>query len=254
MFGDWVSGAIVSLVAMVIYVPIVISSSTGIVMKLNHANEIETKDEFPQLWNIVESLSMVARIPVPRIFVINDPSPNAFATGSKLENSAVAVTTGLVEKLNREELEAVIAHEIAHVKNRDVLLTTVSLALVSIVAFLSDMGSRIVFSKGSDNRNPILMIVALVLLILAPIIAMGIQLGLSRNREYLADAQGAELCRNPQALASALQKITEDDDPIEEISKASAAMYFADPFKKKATSLLSTHPPAEERIKRLLEM
>lgn len=254
MMGNILIGAIVSVVAMAIYIPITISSSTKIVMKLNHAKEITDKHEYPHLFHAVEGLAMVARIPTPKLYVVNDPSPNAFATGANPDKAAIAVTTGLLQKLDREELEAVLAHEMAHIMNYDIKLTTISLALVSIVAFLSDIGSRIIFSKSSDNRNPVLMIFALVLLILAPIIAMAIQLGLSRNREYLADAQGAELCRNPEALASALSKITSDDDPIEEISKASGSMYFADPFKKKATSLFSTHPPAEERIKRLLEM
>ena len=254
LMGNILMGAIVSVVAMVIYIPITISSSTKIVMKLNRATEITDKNMYPQLFHAVEGLAMVAHIPTPKLYVVNDPSPNAFATGANPEKAAIAVTTGLLQKLNREELEAVLAHEMAHIMNYDVRLMTISLALVSIVAFLSDIGTRVIFSRGNKDTHPAFLIFALIFLILAPILAIVIQLGLSRNREYLADAQGAELCRNPEALASALAKITSDDDPIEEISKSSASLYFCDPFKRKISGAFATHPPADKRIERLLQM
>lgn len=253
-FSNWYYGASLTAIIMVFYIPITLLNSTNIVMKLNHAQQVTDSKVYPFLWHTVENLAMAARLPMPRIYVVNDPSPNAFATGSKPEKAAIAVTIGLLDKLEREEIEAVVAHEMAHIRNYDVRLSTISLALVSIVAFLSDIGLRIFFVKDSKNSNPVFLIIALVLLILAPIIAVVIQLGLSRNREYLADAAGAELCRNPQALASALHKITSDNDPIEEISKASASMYFCDPFKRVYNKTFSTHPPTQKRIQRLMDM
>jgi len=253
-YSNWMYGAILTAIIMAFYIPITLLNSTNIVMKLNHAQEIKDTQVQPFLWYTVENLAMAARLPMPRVYIINDPSPNAFATGSKPEKAAIAVTAGLLQKLEREEIEAVVAHEIAHIQNYDVRLTTISLALVSIVAFLSDIGLRIFFVKDSKNSNPVFLIIALILLICAPVIAVAIQMGLSRNREYLADAAGAELCRNPQALASALRKITTDNDPIEEISKASASMYFCDPFKRAYSKTFSTHPPAQKRIQRLMNM
>ncbi|PGK51387.1 zinc metalloprotease HtpX [Priestia megaterium] len=253
-YANWMFGTIITAIIMLFYVPITLLNSTSIVMKLNHAQEIKDAKEQPFLWYTVESLAIAAQLPMPRVYVINDPSPNAFATGSKPEKAAIAVTIGLLEKLEREEIEAVVAHEMAHIQNYDVRLTTISLALVSIVAFLSDIGLRIFFVKDSKNSNPVFLVIAFILLILAPIIAVVIQMGLSRNREYLADATGAELCRNPQALASALHKITADTDPIEEISKASASMYFCDPFKRAYSKTFATHPPTEKRIQRLMNM
>jgi heat shock protein HtpX len=196
---------------------------------------------------------------MPRIFIINDPSPNAFATGLKPEKAAVAVTTGLLDRLSREEVEGVIAHEVAHIKNYDVRLSTVTLALVSVIAIMSDIGSRMLFFRSiggrrDQNQNPILLIIGLVLLVLAPLIAMLINMAISRNREFLADASGAELTRNPDALASALEKIANVETPVEQASSASAPLYFSDPLKKKVSGLFSTHPDPVERISRLRQM
>lgn len=253
--GEPLWGAVFAGILAIGYTLFMLLSSTRVVMAMNHAREVKKKEDHPFLWHTVEGLALAARIPAPRIFIIQDPSPNAFATGISPKNGAVAVTTGLMERLNREEVEAVLAHEVAHIKNYDIRLATVALALVSVIAIVSDFGSRILLS-GKRNRNvhPIIYIAALVLLILSPFIATLIRLAISRNREYLADASGAELCRNPYALASALEKISGIRVPVKEASNTSAMLYFSDPLKKKMIGLFSTHPPSEERIRRLRGM
>ncbi|WP_214785526.1 zinc metalloprotease HtpX [Exiguobacterium sp. s183] len=259
-YGDAIPGLIFTPVFSLFYVGIVIMSSTNIVMKMNRAQEVTSVEEHRFLWHTVENMAMVARVPIPRIFIINDPSPNAFATGLKPEKAAVAVTTGLLERLSREEVEGVIAHEVAHIKNYDVRLSTVTLALVSVIAIMSDIGSRMLFFRSisggrrDQNQNPIFLIIGLVLLVLAPLIAMLINMAISRNREFLADASGAELTRNPDALASALEKIANVETPVEQASSASAPLYFSDPLKKKVSGLFSTHPDPVERISRLRQM
>jgi heat shock protein HtpX len=259
-YGDAVPGLIFTPIFSLFYVGIVIMSSTNIVMKMNRAREVTSVEEHRFLWHTVENMAMVARVPMPRIFIINDPSPNAFATGLKPEKAAVAVTTGLLERLSREEVEGVIAHEVAHIKNYDVRLSTITLALVSVIAIMSDIGSRMLFFRSisggrrDQNQNPIFLIIGLVLLVLAPLIAMLINMAISRNREFLADASGAELTRNPDALASALEKIANVETPVEQASSASAPLYFSDPLKKKVSGLFSTHPDPVERISRLRQM
>ncbi|MEJ6527726.1 zinc metalloprotease HtpX [Exiguobacterium sp. USCH10] len=259
-YGDAIPGLIFTPVFSLFYVGIVIMSSTNIVMKMNRAQEVTSVEEHRFLWHTVENMAMVARVPMPRIFIINDSSPNAFATGLKPEKAAVAVTTGLLERLSREEVEGVIAHEVAHIKNYDVRLSTVTLALVSVIAIMSDIGSRMLFFRSisggrrDQNQNPIFLIIGLVLLVLAPLIAMLINMAISRNREFLADASGAELTRNPDALASALEKIANVETPVGQASSASAPLYFSDPLKKKVSGLFSTHPDPVERISRLRQM
>ena len=258
-YGDAMPGLIFTPIFSLFYVGIVIMSSTNIVMKMNRAQEVTSVEEHRFLWHTVENMAMVARVPMPRIFIINDPSPNAFATGLKPERAAVAVTTGLLDRLSREEVEGVIAHEVAHIKNYDVRLSTVTLALVSVIAIMSDIGSRMLFFRSiggrrDQNQNPIFLIIGLVLLVLAPLIAMLINMAISRNREFLADASGAELTRNPDALASALEKIANVETPVEQASSASAPLYFSDPLKKKVSGLFSTHPDPVERISRLRQM
>lgn len=255
--GDYILGAIFTLLFALIYTGIIILSSSKVVMSMNHAKEVRSKEEHRFLWNTVENLAMVAKIPMPKIFIINDPSPNAFATGISPKTGAVAVTTGLMERLNREEIEGVLAHEVAHIRNLDIRLATIALALVAVVAIISDMGSRMIFYArgGRDKKqHPAVLVIALFLIILSPLIATLLKLAISRNREYLADASAAELTRNPHALASALEKITGVKEPVREASNASAPLYFADPLKKKMSGLLSTHPPSKERIKRLRSM
>ncbi|GAF12244.1 heat shock protein HtpX [Bacillus sp. JCM 19045] len=255
--GNYISGIIIAAVIAGIYTIIMIASSTNVVMRMNHAREVTSSKDQAFLWHTVEGLSIAARIPMPKIFIIEDSSPNAFATGISPKSGAVAVTTGLMNRLSREEIEGVLAHEIAHVRNYDIRLSTIAVALVSAIAILSDLGMRFfIFSGGRNNNNkhPLVMVIAIVLILLAPVVAVVMQLAISRNREYLADASAVELTRNPDALARALENITNVERPVEEASSSTASLYFADPLKKKAAQLFSTHPNPEERIRRLRAM
>jgi heat shock protein HtpX len=258
MYGDFFIGMILASLITIVYVSIILSTSTNVVMKMNHAREIKSVEDHRFLWHTVENMAMVAQIPKPKIFIIKDESPNAFATGLSPKSGAVAVTSGLMETLNREEVEGVIAHEIAHIKNYDVRLSTIALALVSVIAIISDIGARMLFFSRGRGRNqkqsPVILILAIVLLIVAPIIAMITNMAISRNREYLADASAAELTRNPWALASALENISGVKTPVKEASNSSAPLYFSDPLKKKVKGLFSTHPDPKERIRRLKNM
>ncbi|GAK05982.1 heat shock protein HtpX [Geomicrobium sp. JCM 19037] len=239
--GEIFTGIIIAIVLGGGYTLMMIMSSTNVVMRMNHAHEVKDRSENIPLWEAVDNMAMVARIPRPRLFIIKDPSPNAFATGTSPKNGAVAVTTGLLDTLNNEEVEGVIAHEVAHIQNYDIRLSTIAVALVSAVAILTDIGMRMmIFNRGGGNnkQHPLMLIVALVLIILAPVIATMIQLAISRNREYLADASAAELTRNPHALASALRKITGVERPVQEASGTSASLYFADPLKKKSGRII----------------
>jgi len=210
--------------------------------------------------NTVEGLAIAAQLPVPKIYVIPDQSINAFATGRDPEHASIAVTEGAIKKLDRVELEGVVAHEMSHVKNYDMRLMTVTVILVGLIALLSDLFIRSMwFGGGRDNEgrngNAVILIIGILLAILAPIIAELIKLAISRKREYAADAQGAILSRNPQSLADALKKIQKDSAENKVATKATAHLYFSSPFKKGSFSnFFSTHPPIEERIKRLEAM
>jgi len=209
--------------------------------------------------NSVEGLAIAAQIPTPKIYILPDEAINAFSTGRDPKNASIAVTEGALKKLNRVELEGVIAHEMGHIKNYDMRLMTITVILVGLIVLLSDFFIRgMIFGGGrDDNRelNPIFLIIGIVLAILAPIIAQLIQLAISRKREYAADAEGAILGRNPEALASALKKIKKDGLETKHASKATAHMYFSNPLKKGFwNNLSSTHPPIEERIRRLEAM
>jgi len=213
------------------------------------------------LHNTVEGLAIAAGIPKPKVYIINDASPNAFATGRDPSHSSVAVTTGLLQIMNREELEGVIAHELSHVANRDIKVMTIVSILFGFVSIISDFALRgIIFgavSGGNDrgNSNWIILVVALVFIILAPIFAMLVQFSISRKREYLADASGARLTRYPQGLANALRKLDKNSIPVKDASEGTAHLYISNPFKKKSFwNLFSTHPPIQERIKRLEAM
>ncbi|MDD2935050.1 MAG: M48 family metalloprotease [Candidatus Pacebacteria bacterium] len=219
------------------------------------ADEIKYQD----LHNIVENLSITAGLPKPRVYIINDPSPNAFATGRDAKNSAVAVTTGLLDILEKSELEGVIAHELSHIGNRDILVSTVVVVLVGFIALLSDMFLRMAIhggGKSNDSGNKgrvIILVIGVILAILAPIASTLIQLAISRKREFLADASGALLTRYPEGLANALKKISANPNQLQKVSKATAHMFIANPFKgKNISKLFMTHPPVEERIKALI--
>ena len=217
-----------------------------------------------ELIQIVENLSITAGLPMPRVYVVNDPAPNAFATGRNPEHSIVAVTTGLLDILNRSELEGVIAHELSHIGNRDMLVMTVAVVLAGFLAVLSDLFTRTLFYSGGRNSerqgggNAILILVGILGIILAPMAARLIQFAVSRKREYLADASGALLTRYPEGLASALQKISQYKIPMRRASRATAHLFISNPMPKKRgmaekiSNLFSTHPPIEDRIRRLL--
>jgi heat shock protein HtpX len=218
--------------------------------------------EYPDLNNIVENLSITAGLPKPKVFIINDPAPNAFATGRNAEHAVVAVTTGLLGMMNRSELEGVLAHELSHIGNRDMLVSTVAVVLVGFVTLISDFFLRSQLFGGGRDRdsrggNQIVAILAVVFIVLAPIAATLIQLAISRKREFLADASGALLTRYPEGLASALQKIGSYAAPMRRANNATAHLYISNPFGAKAAmsglaKLFMTHPPVEERIKALL--
>lgn len=243
--------------------------SDKIVLKMAGAKEI-SRDSHRELWNIVENLCITAGLPVPKIYVINDPVPNAFATGRNPKHAAVAFTTGLVAMLDRSELEGVAAHELSHIGNRDMLVMTMAVILVGFLSLLSDLflrmhwfgGGRDNDSKGGGQAQAIIMVVGIVLLILSPLIGTLIQLAVSRKREFLADASGALLTRYPEGLASALQKIEnyshnpENGGEMKRASQAMAHMYISNPFGAKARrglkKMFMTHPTTEDRIRALM--
>ena len=214
-----------------------------------------TREQDLQLSVILENLCIASGLPKPKLYVIQDGSPNAFATGRNPQNAVICVTTGLLEKLNKYELEGVIAHELSHIKNYDILLSTVVSVFVGFVVILSDWFTRFAFVRNRDddnnNGNAIIAIIAIVFLILSPIFATLMQLAISRKREFLADATAVEFTRNPDGLISALQKISDDPDVLEVANKSTAHMYISNPLKEKKTDLWSTHPSTEKRIEAL---
>jgi len=235
--------------------------SDKIVLAMSRAKPV-TRENARELYNIVENLSITAGLPVPKIYIIEDASPNAFATGRDPQHAVVCVTTGILERLEKVELEGVLAHELSHVGNRDILLSTVIVVLVGFVALLADWFRFSTFFGGGRRRGSgdgeagvILMIIALILSILAPIGAMLIQLAISRKREFLADADGALLTRYPEGLARALEKISADPRPLSEANSATAHLFIVNPFRgNKVSKLFSTHPPVEDRIAALRGM
>jgi len=229
-----------------------------IALATSHARKV-THEEAPQLFNVIEEMAIASGNPVPAVYIIDDSAPNAFATGRNPENSSIAVTQGLLDKMNREELQGVVAHEMSHVRNYDILFATLVGVMVGAIALMADFFLRWSFwgggrRSGNDNSGilgVILLVLALVLAILAPIAARMVQLAISRKREYLADASAVELTRNPNGLANALQKIADDKEVLEVANRATAHLYIAQPikkFSKKSRGLFDTHPPIDERI------
>lgn len=240
--------------------------SDKIVLKMSGARPV-AREENRELYNIVENLSITAGLPMPRLFIIDDPAPNAFATGRDKEHAVVAVTSGILSILDKNELEGVLAHELSHVGNRDILLGTVVVVLVGFVVLMSDFFLRMSFWGGGHRNNKaggVLVIIGIVLAILSPIIATLIQLAISRKREFLADASGALLTRYPEGLASALEKIGKYSRPMVRANNATAHLFIANPFGgtppgarqagKKISNLFMTHPPMEDRVKALRDM
>ena len=257
-------GMVIAFIIGGIYAVSMIFQSTEIVMSMNGAREV-SEQEAPELYHVVQDMAMVAQIPMPRVFIVEDASPNAFATGSKPENAAVAATTGLLALMNREELEGVMGHEVSHIRNYDIRISTIAVALTSAVTMLSSMAGRMMwFGGGGRRRNDrdndnglgiVLMIVSLLALLLAPLAATLVQLAISRQREYLADASSVELTRNPKGMINALLKLDNSQPMEHHVDDASAALYINDPKKKGGLQkLFYTHPPISDRIERLKNM
>jgi heat shock protein HtpX len=238
-----------------------------LVLAASNAKEV-TQEAAPQLMNVVREMSIASNIPMPKVYVIDDSAPNAFATGRDPKHASIAVTTGLLDKLDREELQGVIGHELSHVRNLDIRFSLIVGVLVGSIALLSDFFLRFTFWGGAGRRGgrdrdgagglqAIMLVVALVLAVLAPIAARLVQLAVSRQREYLADASSVEITRNPYGLERALAKISADKEVLEVANRATQHLYFTNPIKKweaRSSGLFSTHPPIVERINRLREL
>jgi heat shock protein HtpX len=226
-------------------------------LAMNGAHQIEKKDN-PRLWRIIENLSITEGMPMPKIYVIEDPAPNAFATGRNPQHAVVGVTTGLLDIMNDNELEGVMAHEIGHVKNYDIRVSMVAFALVAVVSIIADIMLRMTWFRGDDDDNgggQLFFVLGIAGAILAPLVATLIQLSISRRREYLADATGALATRYPEGLASALEKIGAHGSTLKRQNASTAHLFFANPLKGKSiAALFSTHPPIADRIARLRDM
>jgi heat shock protein HtpX len=268
--GELAFGIVVATIAGVIAFGLTLGSYFGgssVLLGMSKAKEILHADD-PQLFNVVEEICLAGGMPLPRIFLINDTAMNAFATGRNPQNASVAITIGLRAKLNRDELQGVMAHELSHVRNYDILYAMLMAVMVGVLVMLCDMFLRSVMwggagrsrrrnNKDSGGLQIVLMILALVMAIIAPILARIIQMSLSRQREYLADAGSVALTRNPQGLISALNKLDGDSEVLEVASRATAGLYFVHPikkFEKRASSIFCTHPPVNDRVARLQQL
>jgi len=266
VFSYSLDSPIILYIAVIVSIVMSFSSywySDKIVAKLARAREVKFEDN-KELYRILENLCITAGLPMPRLYLINESQPNAFATGRNEKHAVIAVTTGLLEKLDRSGIEGVLAHELSHIGNKDMLLMTVTVVLAGFIALISDMFIRIRFFGGGRRKNSggngqmqmIMMGIALASAILAPIAATLIRMAVSRKREFLADATGALITRYPQGLASALEKISSDPSPMKSAKNATAHLYIANPFRGKQrknwlTKMFMTHPPIEKRIARL---
>lgn len=223
-------------------------------MTMSGAHEIQKRDN-PRLWRIVENLAITEGLPMPRVFIIDDPAPNAMATGRNPKVAMVAATSGILDLMNDRELTAVMAHELGHVKNYDIRVSMIAFGLASVIGIISDIGVRMLWFGGDNRRegqSPVTLIIGLVVIILAPIVAMMIQMAISRQREYLADATSAMATRDPEAMVSALEKLGTASRPMQRQSTSTAHLFFSNPLKPGTIArLFSTHPPLEKRIERI---
>jgi heat shock protein HtpX len=267
---DWgVAGIVIAVVVASVLALVSYYQSDKIALAASNAKPAD-ESEYRRYHNLVEGLCIAAGLPKPRLYVVDDPAPNAFATGRNPKHAALAVTTGLLDTMNRVELEGVIAHELSHVKNYDILVTTVAVLAVGVIALLADIGLRFAFWGGMDERRDssdsnglggLLAVLSLALLLLAPFVGYVMQFAMSRNREFLADASGVQLTRYPPGLTSALEKLRNDHAVVHHATKATAQMWIEQPLETGDTNrssrinrLFDTHPPLEERIRRLKEM
>lgn len=247
----------IALIFSVVYAAVQYFAASKLALAMNGAKEISKKDE-PRLFRIVENLAITEGLPTPRVFIIQDPAPNAFATGRDPQHAVVAVTTGLLDIMDDTELEGVLAHEMGHVKNYDIRVMLIVFGLVSAIGLIADILMHMLWFGGdNDNRqpNPIFIILGVAAAILAPLVAVLVQMAVSRRREYLADSTGALTTRYPEGLASALEKIRDHGSSMKRQNTATAHLFFANPLKGKSLAkLFSTHPPVEDRIARLRKM
>lgn len=248
------AGMVIGFFALLFYAGVSYFAGDKAILSLSRAQPLDPK-AYPFVYNVVEGLSMAAGIPMPTLYLIDDPSPNAFAVGRDPQHASVAVTRGLIEQMNREELEGVLAHEISHIANYDVRYILIAIVFAGAIALLADFAMRSFRFRG-DRRGggAFTLVLAIFLLVVAPIFAELIRMAISRQREYLADASGAKLTRYPPGLASALEKIKKFSQPVANATDATAPLYFSNPFPNKFAHFFSTHPPVEERIKRLRSM
>jgi heat shock protein HtpX len=233
-----------------------------VLLSMSGAHKVEKKD-YPYLFNTAEGLALAAGVPAPEVYVIDDPSPNAFATGRDPQHGKLAVTTGLLKMMNRQELEGVVAHEMSHIRNRDIRTMLLAAVLVGMVSMVGNVFLRMTFFGSNRNErkggNVILIIISILFIIVAPIIAQIIKFAISRKREYLADASAVELTRNPDGIMNALKKLAADHTPLQRANGATASLYIEDPITRESglfkslNNLFSTHPPIEDRIKKLEE-
>ncbi|MEO6761771.1 MAG: M48 family metalloprotease [Candidatus Saccharimonadales bacterium] len=260
----WLLGAIYNspdlifavLIFGITYASISYFAGSRLSLAVNGAHEIQKKDN-PRLWRTVENLAITDGLPMPRVYIMNDPAPNAFATGRKPDKSAVCVTSGLLEIMNDSELQGVLAHELGHIKNYDIRVSMIAFALSAVIAIIADVILRLTWfrSDSRENGNPYILIAGIAAAIIAPLVATMIQLAVSRKREYLADATGALTTRYPEGLASALEKIGKSGGILKKQNTSTAHFFFANPLRSHGlTNLFSTHPPINERIKRLRDM
>ncbi len=238
-----------------VYALIQYFAAAKLALAMNGAKEV-TKKDAPRLYRIVENLSIATGMPTPKVYIMDDPAPNAFATGRDPKHAVVAATTGLLEIMDDDELEAVMAHELGHVKNYDIRVMMIVFGLVSAIGFIADMIFHMMWFRSDDESpNPLFMVLAVVAAIVAPFIAMLVQLAVSRRREYLADSTGAMVTRHPEGLARALEKIRDHGSVMRRQNTATAHFFFANPLKGKSLAkLFSTHPPIEDRIAKLRTM
>lgn len=255
LYGGGFSIFIGTLIGATIYTIVQYFAAGSQAMSLGGARPI-TKADNPRLYRIVENLAITEGLPMPRVYLVDDPAPNAFATGRDPKHASVAATTGLLEIMNDRELAGVMAHEIGHVKNYDIRVATIVFGLVVAVGFIADVLLRMAFwgGRGNNNGNPIMLVLGLLAMIIAPLVAAVVQAAVSRQREYLADATGALTTRDPEALASALQKLGDYAQPMRRQNSTMAHLYISDPMKPGVVDrMFQTHPPIAERVKRLIE-
>lgn len=250
-----ICGPIIGLFALLFYGILVYYQGDSMILGMSGAKEAK-KSEYPFLYNVVEGLSIASNIPMPKVYVINDPSPNAFAIGRDPKHSSVAVTTGLLSLLNREELEGVIAHEISHIANYDIRFAMLAIVFLGAIALVGEFAWRAALFGGRGRRGGggILLLIGIIFVILSPIFVQLLRFALSREREYLADANGARLTRYPAGLASALEKIGKVGIPTKTANDTTASLFFSNPFPNKLGFFGSTHPKIEDRVKRLRSM